>query len=69
MAEEDRQDLRELEKLFRLHEKQMGVLMHHVEDLANSCNEYIQITNRTLKLHEKAIGILSARQKAMNEGR
>lgn len=69
MSDETTEDIKELKKAIRLHERQFKQIKDLINQSVGLTNQFMVVTNRTLQLHEQAIGILSARQKSMMEGR
>lgn len=66
---DESEDIKELRKAIRLHDRQFKQLKDVLNESTVLINQFMIATNGTLKLHEKAIGILSAKQKRMLEGR
>lgn len=66
---DEAEDIKEIRKLLRLHDRQFKEIKDRFNEAMIQINNFMEVTNRTQKLHEQAIGILSARQKKMSEGK
>lgn len=66
---DEAEDIKEIRKLLRLHDRQFKEIKDRFNEAMIQINNFMEVTNRIQKLHEQAIGILSARQKKMSEGK
>lgn len=70
LTEEEKElDIKDLKKTIKLQNKQLQILDKGMFDLTNAFNQYMQYTNKSIKLHEAALGVLSTKYKQMTEGR
>ena len=63
MNDDQLEDIEALQKDIRLHDLQFSQLKQMSNELVSNINQFMRLTNQTLKLHEEGIGIVAGRLK------